>query len=459
VNGNTTANIATKPIASTTATVSSNAGEYDITCSGGTATNYDFIYETGKLNITKAPLTVSVSNASRNYGSENPTFNITYSGFRNSETKTVLTVQPQAVTTATNTSNVGTYPIIISGGEALNYEFSYVSGTLTINKVNVTVVANSVSFIYGDVPQYSCQYIGFVNGEAEEVLTSLPIFTCSATSQSNAGNYAITPSGAEAQNYTFAYQPGTLTIQKRNLRVIPDNALRVYGNTNPAFTLSYAGFVNGNTAADIAIKPTASTSATIYSNVGEYDIRCSGGNATNYSFTYETGSLTIEKANLTIQAQDEQRKAGEPNPAFTLLYSGFKNNENQSVLDELPAISCSANSNSPAGFYDIVLSGGSDNNYNYQLVNGKLEVINGTGIKDVEMQIISIYPNPAKHDLFIKSDSSIEKVEIYNLSGLRVLTENNFAEKIDVSHLEEGIYFVRITADSTIATKKIIIQK
>jgi hypothetical protein len=296
VNGNTISNISTKPTASTLATQYSNAGEYDITCSGGNATNYDFTYEIGTLTIKKAPLTVKVNNASRNYGLENTAFTISYSGFINSETQTVLIAQPQAITTATIASNAGTYPITLSGGEALNYEFNYVNGTLTINKVTLTIKANNASMIYGDTPpQYTCQYSGFVNNENENALTTLAALTCNATSQSNAGSYNITPSGAVANNYTFTYQTGILTIEKHSLHAIPDNVSRAYGNNNPIFTLHYSGFVNNDGANSISYPPTTSTTATNYTNVGEYEITCSGGNATNYYFVYGTGKLTILK--------------------------------------------------------------------------------------------------------------------------------------------------------------------
>jgi hypothetical protein len=459
VNGDTPAVFSSTPITSTTATIYSNVGEYTISCSGGNATNYRFVYETGKFQINKAALTATANNASRNYGANNPTFGISYSGFKNADTQSSLLVQPQVTCIASALSNVGTYPIIVSGGEALNYDITCINGILTINKASLAVIANAVSMIYGDnTPLYSCQYNGFANGETEDVLTMLPIFSCNATSQSNAGDYTITPSGAEAQNYTFTYQSGTLTIQKRNLRVIPDNASRIYGDANPVFTLSYVGFVNGNNSSDIATKPTASTTANQYSNVGEYNITSSGGNATNYSFTYETGKLTIEKADLTIRVQDEQRKVGEPNPPFTLLYSGFKNSESESVLDQLPTVSCVADANSPIGFYNIVLSGGNDNNYNYQLVNGKLEITGGTGIDNVSVIDISLYPNPVRHDLFIRSEFPVTKVEIYNLSGSLVLIQTELTEKVDVSRLAAGIYFVKVTVADGVVTKKIRVQ-
>jgi hypothetical protein len=459
VNGNTAANIETKPTATTTATATSNVGEYTISCSGGNATNYSFTYGTSILTVTKAPLTATV-NISRSYGTDNPALPITYTGFRNSENQSALTVQPQVICTATSASNAGDYPVIVSGGEAVNYDINCVNGTLTVTKVLLTIVAQSATSIYGDTPPvYTCQYFGFVNGETESVLTQLPSLTCSATALHNVSQYSIVPSNAEALNYTFSYQSGTLTIQKRNLQVTPDNVSRTYGSANPAFTLSYSGFVNGNTASNIVTKPTVITTATSYSNTGEYLISCSGGSANNYSFTYNTGTLTVTKAPLTITANNAVRNGGEDNPAFTLSYSGFRNNETESVLDVLPTISCDAGKDSPAGFYDIILSGGEDNNYEYQLVNGRLEVTASNAIGEVSVSKISIYPNPVKHDLYIQSDYPVEKVEIYNQSGLCVLADGVFTGKIDVSGLSAGVYYVRVYANGVLENRKIVVGK
>jgi hypothetical protein len=164
------------------------------------------------------------------------------------------------------------------------------------------------------------------------------------------------------------------------------------------------------------------------------------------------------KALLTAKADDKTKQQNQPNPEFTISYTGFANGENKSVLDVLPTIQCAANLNSPIGFYTISVVGGSDNNYEIDQKSGTLTILSITGIEEIKSDF-SVYPNPAKHDLFIKSDTPVEKVEIYNLSGLRVLSEDNVAEKIDVSHLDDGVYFVRVYVDGTAFTKKIVVKK
>ncbi len=91
------------------------------------------------FSILKAPLTVIANDASRKYGMENPELTCSFFGFKNGETKDVLTRLPNVETTATMSSNVGTYPIIPTGAEAQNYTFNYERGTLTITKADQTI--------------------------------------------------------------------------------------------------------------------------------------------------------------------------------------------------------------------------------------------------------------------------------------------------------------------------------
>lgn len=123
------------PEISCEATSTSPVGTYDIIVKRGTETNYNVTYVKGTLTIKKAPLTVKAGTYTRKQGEENPEFTLEYEGFKNNETEAVLTKKPTATTTATKTSAPGDYPVTISGGEAKNYTFSYVNGTLTIESI------------------------------------------------------------------------------------------------------------------------------------------------------------------------------------------------------------------------------------------------------------------------------------------------------------------------------------
>ena len=55
----------------------------------------------------------------------------------------MLTKQPSITTTATSASEPGEYDITISGGEAQNYDISYVAGKLTIEAVEITPITGT----------------------------------------------------------------------------------------------------------------------------------------------------------------------------------------------------------------------------------------------------------------------------------------------------------------------------
>lgn len=120
------------PIVKTNATSTSPVGTYPITVEQGTVTYGNVKYVSGTLTIVKAPLKIIADNVSRKQGEDNPVLTVSYEGFKNNETASVLTSQPAVSTTATKDSEPGTYEITVSSAEAQNYEITYVSGTLTI---------------------------------------------------------------------------------------------------------------------------------------------------------------------------------------------------------------------------------------------------------------------------------------------------------------------------------------
>ena len=286
----------------TTATATSDVGTYTIKQSGATAKNYVFEYEDGTLTVTKAPLTAAVKNYTRKYGEENPVFEIAYTGLKNGETAPVWIVEPEISTTATLQSDADVYEIKAVGGEPKNYEMSGItSGSLSITPASLTIKANDFSRLYyEDNPEFTLTYTGFVGDDDPSVFTTSPQINTSATQNSKAGEYAIEVSNAASKNYTISFEKGKLTIKKRQLTVSTKDYTRAYGEENPSFELSYAGFVNSEDEKVLLSKPKATTNATSTSDVGTYSITIDDGVAENYDFNYVNGKLTIEKAYQTL---------------------------------------------------------------------------------------------------------------------------------------------------------------
>jgi len=137
-----------EPSLSTTATNTSSVGTYPITVSRGTVTNANVNFVNGKLTVTKAPLKASVGSYTRTQGEANPVFEILYEGWKNNDTESVLIKKPTATTTAVENSAPGSYVIVVSGGEAQNYTFSYENGVLIVTEATDVraLIASGKSF-------------------------------------------------------------------------------------------------------------------------------------------------------------------------------------------------------------------------------------------------------------------------------------------------------------------------
>ena len=72
-----------------------------------------------------------------------------------------------------------------------------------------------------------------------------------------------------------------------------------------------------------------------------------------------------------------------------------------------------------------------------------------------------VYPNPSNGTVFINSTQDIDQLTVYDLTGKEVLTDVNLVSgvhQLDVSTLNEGVYFVRLTSTGQISTKRLIVQ-
>jgi uncharacterized membrane protein YgcG len=95
---------------------------------------YDPSYDVapGYLDIQPAPLTIVADSKSRPYGQPNPTLTASYIGLIDGDTPTRFGDRPTLMTTATITSPVGNYPILVGGASSYDYTISYIDGTLSV---------------------------------------------------------------------------------------------------------------------------------------------------------------------------------------------------------------------------------------------------------------------------------------------------------------------------------------
>lgn len=271
--------------------VGAHSANVKVRYSNGVDITVDIPYE---YTITPAPLSLTVNNATREYGNPNPEFSSVITGFVEGENADNQNMIVDYTCAADRQSNVGNYRILASVN-APNYEVTYHYGTLAVTKAPLTLKVKNTSRLYGDEnPQFELTYTGLRNNETSPTWTQAVKVATTATKKSHCGVYPITVSGGVSQNYQVAeYANGELTVSKRPLTVKAIDYERSYGEANPAFKIAYDGFVNSDNESCISPKPTLSCEATKESNAGTYNILVTGGKADDYAITYQYGKLKV----------------------------------------------------------------------------------------------------------------------------------------------------------------------
>jgi hypothetical protein len=122
-------------------------------------------------------------------------------------------------------------------------------------------------------------------------------------------------------------------------------------------------------------QPNCSTPATSSSGVGSYTTSCSGAVAPNYTIAYQSGTMTVNKALLTVTASSASVSFGGDIPAITPMYGGFVNGDNQFDLSAQPTCTTTATDTSPPGTYPTTCSGAASANYNFNYVQGTVSIV------------------------------------------------------------------------------------
>ena len=321
------------------------------------------------FQVAKASLTVTIDNQSMVYGGSQPALSYTITGFLGTDSVESLASLPTLSTVAA-TSGVGTYAITSADLTDPNYAFTYVPGTLTITPASLSLTVDNQSMVYGGaLPALTYIVDGLVNGDTASNLATPPTVSTLAAS-SNVGTYAIIPTAADP-NYTITLVAGALSITPAPLTILVDQQTITYGDTLPTFTVSYTGFVNGDTASHLTQQPSVIRDSS-NRGAGEYALTAGGASDSNYSISYAAGVLTINRAALVITAQDQTALYGQPLPTFTASYSGFMNGESASSLTQQPSFSTT--SDGSVGTASISATGAESPNYSFSYLAGTLTI-------------------------------------------------------------------------------------
>jgi hypothetical protein len=296
---------------------------------------------------TSGSATVTVVPGSTGTGQGLPTGTLTYQfpGF-NTQTATV-TSGSATITVPAGLSGTGNIVVAYSGDGSYTSSTGVLGYTITGSLPALIVTVNNASRTYGEAnPQFSSVTTGALNGDTFTVT-----YATTATLTSPVGTYPITATvtGANIGAYSLTVIPATLTVTQAPLTIAANNASRQVGASNPTFTGTVTGALNGDSFTE-----SFTTTATTASPAGSYPIvpSVTGTNLADYSVTVVDGTLTVGSLYpLTVTVANATRQYGAANPTFTGTVTGAQNGDTFT-----PTYSTTATATSAVGTYPITAS-------------------------------------------------------------------------------------------------------
>lgn len=419
-----------------------------------TATSTVTIVDKTEQTITFPALTNKL------YGSGNFTLTATAS----SGLPVSYTVVSGAATIQGSTVSItGVGDVTIEATQAGDAEFMPAPGvqqSFTVNPAVLTITATSHTITHGAaLPTLTYTYSGFVAEESAAVVTSTPTIATTATASSDAGSYPITLSGGSALNYAILLD-GTLTINKANQTVsitsisnknIDDAAFAVVASTTSGLTLTYAvtgpatiaGTLITLTGAAGTVTVTASQAGTININAASastsFQVIDNSKQAQTITFNAIADQI-LEEGTLTLSATASSGLA----VTFQVVSGPATISGNVVSLNNLGVVVIRANQAGNNSFHPATS------------VERSFTIATITAVEERTMGV-HIYPNPVSDYLQIDMQHGEDaQISLLTNDGREVWNKPYTTERIDISALKKGIYFVRVqTADKTL-TRKII---
>ncbi len=429
---------------------------------GSSLINYELITDTGTLLVKPSPLNISVGNAYKVYGAENPSFSSTIAGLLNGDAVAVT-----YFTLASSVSGTGNYVIIpsVTGSSLINYELITDTGTLLVKPSPLNISVGNAYKVYGaENPSFSSTIAGLVNADTLHIE-----YQTSASPISSSGIYPITISiaGVAISNYNVSIAGGSMYISKALLTVVAFNQVK-YASEYPfaPFLYSITGFVYSDTESSFTNPIQISSTANAEAAPGFYPIDMGGVSSTNYDFSFKNGVLTILKpieppvVLVPIVNKILVFDSFKPNTNITLVGQNLASVTNVCFSTEFEAIVCVhpqiSNSimievKSPVGakYGTITLLG----TFGVERINMDITI---TANESTPVKDFKIYPNPSQGKFYVETSARGE-LDIVSLLGKKLLSykvNGNTSFAID----EKGIYLLVFKSAQYSLTKLIMVE-
>jgi hypothetical protein len=367
------------------------AGTYTIKIAKNTFSvglNYALNLANGTLLVTAGQsqtVTISHFTPPAGYGDPNSSFTFTATASSGLPVDVSFTgpVRTQKTTSGWSVTVMGAGQVVITATQSGNTSYAPATATSSfiVNPAVLTVAASNAQIAYGSsLPAFTYTPSGFVGADNSSVLSGAPAYSTTATATSAPGTYPINLSQGTlfAQNYTFRFVSGTLTVTQASQQVnnlAAPASVTFGGGIFPLYATASSGLpVQYSATGAVAINNDgASFSPT---GVGPSSITAMQSGNADYAPASATITFTVGKGVVEIHAIDASRPYGADNPQFNYDFGPGNLAPAANLLSGVPAFSTPATPDSPTGTYPIIPSVGTLASpvYDFNFQNGTLTI-------------------------------------------------------------------------------------
>ena len=344
----------------------------------------------------------------------------------------------------------GTIDAIVGNGESGNVSVQTPLGTATLSGFNFL---GPPAIFSVNLPSIGSTVVT-INGNNFAGATSVDLAGVPATSFQIVSNTTITATLNTLANglltATTPLGPATYNLQLNAPAVITFQAIPDYVYGDQDFVLPA---ISDNSGSPITYNLTDPSIATITNgtlhilNAGTVTIKASQPAGGYYQAAADVvQTLNIQKKSLQVKADDVSRSANQPNPAFTVSYTGFANGDDETKLGTEPVVTTTATASSAEGTYTLGPSGGVSNNYSFIYSNGILTIT--PELNNFKIAATSVTCKG-------ENNGSIDITAAMANSYTAIVTSNkfnnnySFTSSVNIPNLAPGNYSVCIT-DTTV---------
>ena len=203
------------------------------------------------------------------------------------------------------------------------------SEEFVIKKAALTITAEDKTIKYGEEPQFTAKYDGFVNGETETttgVLNGTLAFACDyvkagSVDNSKVGTYAITPSGLTSANYDISFVNGTLKVEQATGQVTIDAiGEKTFGDADFVLSVDKHGSDGAltYTSSDEDVLEVDNTGKVTLKKAGTATITVSMAADTNHTAATNSIDITVARKAATLQVTEVSYTATYGDPDIDL---------------------------------------------------------------------------------------------------------------------------------------------